>query len=112
MSSSSSMTAPLGFDGDPSSTQAGPRIGVVEVKGTIGDGQGGADGDKLVKLIRKYDKDDDIKAVVVRIDSPGGAVAPSQEVYSALRTLRKKWGLTQKELASLVPRCRRNRSPS
>jgi transcriptional regulator with XRE-family HTH domain len=26
-----------------------------------------------------------------------------------LRTLRKKWGLTQKELASLVPRCRRNR---
>jgi protease-4 len=82
--------APLGFDGDPSSTQAGPRIGVVEVKGTIGDGQGGADGDKLVKLIRKYDKDDDIKAVVVRIDSPGGAVAPSQEVYAALRTLRKK----------------------
>lgn len=82
--------SPLGLDGDPSSTQAGPRIGVVEVKGTIGDGQGGADGDKLVKLIRKYDKDDDIKAVVVRIDSPGGAVAPSQEVYAALRTLRKK----------------------
>ena len=77
--------SPLGLDGDPASTQVGARIGVVEVKGTIGDGQGGADGDKLVKLIRKYDKDDDIKAVVVRIDSPGGAVAPSQEVYSALR---------------------------
>src|SRR5258708_20591377 len=82
--------APLGWDGAPASTQTGPRIGVVEVKGTIGDGQGGADGDKLVKLIRKYDKDDDIKAVVVRIDSPGGAVAPSQQAYSAPGALRKK----------------------
>jgi protease-4 len=43
-----------------------------------------------VKLLRKYDRDDDVRAVVVRIDSPGGSVAPSQEIYSALRNLRKK----------------------
>jgi protease-4 len=77
-------------DGDTGTTSVGARIGVIEVKGTIGDAQNGADGDKVVKLVRKYEKDDDIKAVLVRIDSPGGAVAPSQEVYSALRALRKK----------------------
>jgi protease-4 len=82
--------SPLGLDGESGVTSSGPRIGVIEVRGTIGDAQNGADGDKLVKLVRKYEKDRDIKAVLVRIDSPGGAVAPSQEVYSALRSLRKK----------------------
>ena len=72
------------------STSAGPRIGVVECKGTVGDSERGIDAEKVVKLLRKYDRDDDVKAVVVRVDSPGGAVAPSQEIYSALRSLRKK----------------------
>ena len=72
------------------SASSGARLGIIEVKGTIGDEQNGVSGDKIVKLIRKYEKDDDIKAVVVRIDSPGGAVAPSQEVFHALRRLREK----------------------
>jgi len=72
------------------SSGSGARIGIVEVKGTIGDNERGANGDTLVKLIKKFEKDDDIKAIVVRIDSPGGAVAPSQEVYQALRRARGK----------------------
>jgi protease IV len=72
------------------STSAGPRIGVVECKGTLGDDERGIDAERVVKLLRKYDRDDDVKAVVVRVDSPGGAVAPSQEIYSAIRSLRKK----------------------
>ena len=80
----------ISLDGDSGSSSSGPRIGVVEVKGTIGDGQNGADGDNMVQLLRKYGKDDDIKAVLLRIDSPGGAVAPSQETYEAVRALRKK----------------------
>ena len=79
------------------STSVGPRVGIVECKGTIGDGELGAEADKIVKLLRKYERDDDVKAVVVRIDSPGGAVAPSQEIYSAIRNLRKK----KKVLASM-----------
>ena len=72
------------------SSGTGARIGIVEVKGTIGDNERGANGDSLVKLIKKFEKDDDIKAIVVRIDSPGGAVAPSQEVYQALKRARGK----------------------
>jgi protease-4 len=72
------------------STGTGARVGVVEVRGTIGDNERGANGETIVKLIRKYEKDDDVKAIVVRIDSPGGAVAPSQEIYRALRRVRAK----------------------
>jgi protease-4 len=72
------------------SSASGARIGIIEVKGVIGDNEKGANGDLLVKLVRKYEKDDDVKAVVVRIDSPGGAVAPSQEVFHALRRLHGK----------------------
>jgi protease IV len=83
-------TTTSGLDAELS-TSTGPRVGIVECKGTVGgDGERGIDGDKVVKLLRKYERDDDVRAVVVRIDSPGGAVAPSQEIYSALRNLRKK----------------------
>lgn len=69
---------------------SGARIAIIEAKGTIGDGQQGVDCDKIVKLMKKYEKDDDIKAVVLRVDSPGGAVAPSQEVYDQVVKLKKK----------------------
>ena len=89
-------TTTSGLDAELS-TSTGPRVGVVELKGTVGGGERGIDADKVVKLLRKYDRDDDVRAVVVRIDSPGGEVAPSQEIYSALRNLRKK----KKVVASL-----------
>jgi protease-4 len=62
----------------------GPRVGVVEVKGVIGDTK------DLVGELRDLRKNDRIKAIVVRIDSPGGAVAPSQEVYRAILRAREK----------------------
>ena len=82
-------TTASGLDAEVS-TSTGPRVGVVECKGTVGDGERGIDPDKVIKLLRKYERDDDVKAVVVRVESPGGAVAASQEIYSALRNLRKK----------------------
>jgi len=60
------------------------RVGVVEVTGTITDSK------KTVKELETFGKDSHIKAVVVRVDSPGGAVAPSQEIYAAMRKLREK----------------------
>jgi len=71
-----------------SETSSGARIGIVEAKGTIGEGQQGVDADKLVKLLRKYEKDDDVKAIVLRVDSPGGAVAPSQEIHDAVARIK------------------------
>ncbi len=66
-------------------TGVGPKIGVVELTGTITDGK------DVIGQLRELRKDDSIKAIVLRIDSPGGAVAPSQEIYRAvLRTKKDK----------------------
>ncbi len=67
---------------------SGPRIGIVEVKGPIGlGGRGSVDAEDVMKLVKRYEGESGMKAVVVRIDSPGGAVAPSQEIYDELRKL-------------------------
>jgi protease-4 len=75
--------------GESPRISSGPRIGVVEVKGAIGTG-GGVEAEAIMKVVRRFREDDGIKAVVVRIDSPGGAVSPSQEIYDELRHLAKQ----------------------
>jgi len=60
-----------------------PGIGVIEVTGEI------KGLDRQIKDLRKLEKNDDVKAVVLRVDSPGGAVAPSQELHDeVLRTMK------------------------
>jgi len=72
-------------------TTVGARIGIVEAKGTIGDAApAGVDSDKVVKLLKKYERDDDVKAIVLRVDSPGGAVAPSQEIHDAIKRIKAR----------------------
>jgi len=61
----------------------GPEIGVVEIKGTI------KSSDTLVRWIRKLREDSDIKGILLRVDSPGGAVGPVQEILEALKKTRK-----------------------
>jgi len=58
---------------------SGPKIGVVEVLGPITDSK------KAVQDIRRFVKDDNIKGLVIRVDSPGGSVGPSQEIYDAVK---------------------------
>jgi len=64
-------------------TSLGERVGVVEVRGVI------ADSDEIVDALKDFERTSSIKAVVVRIESPGGGVAPSQEIYQAIRKLRE-----------------------
>src|SRR5438477_4390132 len=72
-------------------SSAGARVGIVEVRGAIGgEGPAGADAEKIVKLFKKYEKDDDIKSIVLRVDSPGGSVAPSQEIHDAVKRIKAK----------------------
>ncbi len=66
---------------------SGPRIGVVDIRGPIGMGRGTVDPEVVTKLVRRYGEDGDMRAVIVRIDSPGGAVGSSQEILDALRRL-------------------------
>ncbi len=47
------------------------------------------DGKKFLKPLIKYRNHDHIKAVVVEINSPGGVVGPSQQIYSELRKVRE-----------------------
>jgi len=60
------------------------KIGVVPVQGVI------TDSIEVNEYIDEFAKDSSIVAVVVRIDSPGGGVAASQEIYDALIELKKK----------------------
>lgn len=55
------------------------RVGVVELLGPI------TTADSVARHIREFARRDDIVGILFRIDSPGGAVAPSQEIYEALR---------------------------
>jgi protease-4 len=67
------------------------RVGVIVASGDIMDGSqppGSIGGDSLAKLIRQVREDDDIKAVVLRVDSPGGSVLASEEIYRELQALR------------------------
>jgi len=59
------------------------KIGVVEITGVINTSK------EVIDQLDKYARDDDLKAVVLRIDSPGGAVVPSQEIYDKVRSLKE-----------------------
>jgi len=80
--------------GESTAISTGPRVGVIEVKGAIGMGlpgaDRGADSERITKQIRKFAEDGDLKAVVIRIDSPGGSVAPSQEIHDEVKRLAEK----------------------
>jgi protease-4 len=69
----------------------GEAVGVVEIEGAI------ADSRDTIENIRRFREDEDIKAIVIRIDSPGGAVGPSQEIYREIR----KTVDTKKVIASM-----------
>ncbi len=67
------------------------KIGVVTVEGVI------TDSIKITEQLDEFGKDNSIVAVVLRVDSPGGGVAVSQEIYDAVIELKK----TKKVVASM-----------
>lgn len=74
-----------------------PAVGVIEVNGTItGSSSGGlmggysANAMELMETIRQAGKRQDIKVVVLRIDSPGGSAVASQEIALELDRLREQ----------------------
>jgi protease-4 len=67
------------FMGDVSNVVAGERVGVVEVSGFISEAA------FTVKGLEEYAEDDEIKAVVVRVETPGGVVSPAQEIHDAVK---------------------------
>jgi protease-4 len=67
------------------------NVGVIVASGTITDGQappGTVGGDTLAALVRQAATDDSIKAVVLRVDSPGGSMFASEVVFDELEALK------------------------
>jgi protease-4 len=58
------------------------RVGVVEIKGVL------ADSRTIIKQLDRYRDDSSIKAIVLRINSPGGAVGPAQEILREVEKIR------------------------
>jgi protease-4 len=71
--------------------QGKARVGVIIASGEILDGEqppGTIGGDSLARVIRSARLDKNVKAVVLRVDSPGGSVLASEEIYRELKALR------------------------
>ncbi len=64
-------------------TPIGQKVAVVDITGII------TKSDETIKLIHAYRDDSSIKAIVLRINSAGGSVAPVQEIYSELQKIDK-----------------------
>lgn len=62
---------------------AGDKIALVKIEGLI------ATAEKIVDELNNYADDSSIKAIVIRVDSPGGGVVASQEIYNAVKTAKK-----------------------
>jgi protease IV len=56
-------------------------IGVVEVEGII------LESKKIIDMLHQAHRSNEIAAIIVRINSPGGAVGPSQEIYEEIRKI-------------------------
>ncbi|HXZ31287.1 MAG TPA: signal peptide peptidase SppA [Terriglobales bacterium] len=67
---------------ETSFTGFGDKIGVVDLEGVI------IDPKTVVPQIKKFSDDDSIKAIILHVDSPGGGVAASEEIYREVKRVR------------------------
>lgn len=59
------------------------RVALVKIEGLL------LTADAVVEEINEYADDSSVKAIIVRVDSPGGGVVPSQEIYNAVQRARR-----------------------
>ncbi len=66
-----------------SGTPIGQKVAVIDIAGII------SKSDATIKRIHTYRDDPSVKAIVLRIDTPGGSVAPVQEIFTELEKIEK-----------------------
>ncbi|MBI4686271.1 MAG: signal peptide peptidase SppA [Nitrospirae bacterium] len=66
------------------SVPMGERVALITVRGVILESR------DVIEELKKYSNDSTVKAIVIRVDSPGGAVAPSQEIYEEIKKIKAK----------------------
>jgi protease-4 len=72
--------------GEGGGWDAREKIALIRIEGVI------VDSKVIVEDLHRYAEDESIKAILLRIDSPGGAVAPSQEIYDEVLRVREEDG--------------------
>jgi protease-4 len=70
------------FGGKTGRFASGDKIAIVEVKGVITESSG------VIEELQQYLGDEGVKAIILRVDSPGGGVGPSQEIYREIMRIR------------------------
>jgi protease-4 len=60
------------------------RIGVIKITGVI------SESGRIRRTLERYARRESIRAIILRVNSPGGAVAPSQEIYEAVKKAAAK----------------------
>ena len=63
---------------------AGNKVAILPIEGEIFESR------ETIEALHRYEENRTVKAIVVRINSPGGAIAPSQEIYSEIRKIRAR----------------------
>ncbi|RXK55558.1 signal peptide peptidase SppA [Oleiharenicola lentus] len=92
--SASGLTARRAGEGKTETSSDKGRIAIVYTEGEIVDGHGNEEGyvygAKTARLLRQIRQDDAVKAVVLRVNSPGGSVTGSEAIAREVRLLQEK----------------------
>jgi protease-4 len=70
-------------EGELSLAGMGKKVAIIDLHGVINNS---AD---IIRQLKKYTKDSSVPAIVMHIDSPGGGVAPSQEIYEEMKKAKE-----------------------
>lgn len=79
------IVASLGTDASAKLT-LGEKVAVIPIEGEIFESR------DTIDALHRYANNSMVRAIVVRIDSPGGAIGPSQEIYQEIRKVRESSG--------------------
>ncbi len=72
------------YMGKPGRFAFGDKIAIVEITGVITQSSG------IIEELNQYREDEGVKAIILRIDSPGGGVGPSQEIHREVLKIKSK----------------------
>jgi protease IV len=75
-------------DDDRSEFGFSDRVQVVDIEGELVESQ------SIIQQLKRYEDSNTVRAILLNIDSPGGGVAVSQEIYAEIKRLREKKGKT------------------
>ncbi len=80
------VVAAMSGDSSTDELHFGSKIAIVPIEGEILEAR------ETLDALHRYADNSSVRGIVVRINSPGGAIAPSQEIYEEIRKIRQKSG--------------------